>query len=63
MRRSAAPARATAATAGNDAAAVGGGYASTAIGSGRNRWYSEKNWGRRWMVEGVGSGWLLELAV
>jgi hypothetical protein len=40
---------------------VGGGYVSTAIGSGRNRWYSEKNWGRRWMVEGVGSGWWLEL--
>jgi len=42
---------------------VGGGYVSTAIGSGRNRWYSEKNWGRRWMVEGVGSGWWLELSV
>jgi len=40
---------------------VGGGYVSTAIGSGRNRWYSEKNWGRRWMVAGVGSGWWLEL--
>jgi len=26
---------------------VGGGYLSTAIGSGRNRWYSERNWGRR----------------
>jgi hypothetical protein len=42
---------------------VGGGYVSTAIGKGRNRWYSEQNWGRRWMVEGVGSGWWLELAV
>ena len=41
---------------------VGGGYVSIAIGSGRNRWYSEKNWGRRWMVEGLGSGWWLELA-
>jgi hypothetical protein len=40
---------------------VGGGYVSTAIGSGRNRWYSERNWGRRWMVEGLGSGWWLEL--
>ena len=40
----------------------GGGYVTTAIGSGRNRWYSEKNWGRRWMVEGLGSGWWLELA-
>ena len=40
---------------------VGGGFVSTAIGSGRNRWYSECNWGRRWMVEGVGTGWWLEL--
>ena len=40
---------------------VGGSYVTTAIGSGRNRWYSEKNWGRRWMVEGLGSGWWLEL--
>jgi hypothetical protein len=37
-------------------------YVSTAIGSGRKRWYSEQNWGRRWMVEGLGSGWWLELA-
>jgi hypothetical protein len=42
---------------------VGGSYVTTAIGSGRNRWYSEQNWGRRWMVEGVGTGWWLELAV
>jgi hypothetical protein len=41
---------------------VGGGYVSTAIGSGRGQRYSEQNWGRRWMVEGVGSGWWLELA-
>ena len=41
----------------------GGGYVSTAIGSGRNRWYSERKWCRRWMVEGVGSCWWLELAV
>ena len=41
---------------------VGGGYVSTAIGSGRNRWYSERNWGRRWMVEEVGTGWWLELS-
>ncbi len=40
---------------------VGGGYVSTAIGSGRSQRYSERNWGRRWMVEGVGSGWWLEL--
>jgi hypothetical protein len=40
---------------------VGGGYVSTAIGSGRAQRYSERNWGRRWMVEGMGSGWWLEL--
>jgi hypothetical protein len=40
---------------------VGGGYVSTAIGSGKAQRYSERNWGRRWMVEGVGSGWWLEL--
>jgi hypothetical protein len=41
---------------------VGGGYARTAVGSGRAQRYSEGNWGRRWMVEGVGTGWWLELA-
>jgi hypothetical protein len=41
---------------------VGGGYVTTAIGSGKGQRYSERNWGRRWMVEGVGSGWWLELA-
>jgi hypothetical protein len=41
---------------------VGGGDVSTAIGSGLGQRYSEQNWGRRWMVEGVGSGWWLELA-
>ncbi len=41
---------------------VGGGSVSTAIGSGKAQRYSERNWGRRWMVEGVGSGWWLELA-
>ncbi len=40
---------------------VGGGYVSTVIGSGKGQRYSERNWGRRWMVEGVGSGWWLEL--
>jgi hypothetical protein len=40
---------------------VGGGYVSTAIGSGKSQRYSERNWGRRWMVEGPGSGWWLEL--
>jgi hypothetical protein len=29
---------------------------------GRGQCYSERNWGRRWMVEGVGSSWWLELA-
>lgn len=41
---------------------VGGGYVTTAIGSGKGQCYSRKNWGRRWMVEGVGSGWYLELS-
>lgn len=39
-----------------------GGYVSTAIGSGRAQVYSERHWGRRWMVEGPGSGWWLELS-
>jgi hypothetical protein len=43
-----------------------GGYVTTAIGSGKNQRYSEKNWGRRWMVgQGgrfqPGTGWWLEL--
>ena len=41
---------------------VGGGYVSTAIGRGKAQRYSERNWGRRWMVEGPGTGWWLELA-
>jgi hypothetical protein len=41
---------------------VAGGYVNTAIGSGQGLRYSERNWGRRWMVEGEGSGWWLELA-
>lgn len=44
-----------------EASLVGGGYATTAIGSGRDQWYSEKNWGRRWMAEGAGTGWWLEI--
>ena len=42
---------------------VNGGYVTTAIGSGRAQRYSAHNWGLRWMVEGPGSGWWLELAV
>jgi len=42
---------------------VGGGYVSTTIGSGKSQRYSERNWGRRWMVEGVGAGWWLELTM
>ena len=45
-----------------EALLVGGGYVTTAIGSGNVLRYSEKNWGRRWMVEGVGSGWWLDLS-
>ncbi|MCT0225584.1 glycoside hydrolase family protein, partial [Synechococcus sp. CS-1328] len=40
---------------------VNGGYVTTAIGSGKSLRYSERNWGRRWMVEGPRSGWWLEL--
>jgi GH24 family phage-related lysozyme (muramidase) len=41
---------------------VNGGYVSTAIGSGAAQRYSERNWGRRWMVEGDGSGWWIEIS-
>jgi len=41
---------------------VNGGYANTAIGSGQALRYSERNWGRRWQVEGPGSGWWLQLS-
>jgi GH24 family phage-related lysozyme (muramidase) len=40
---------------------VNGGYVSTAIGSGKALRYSERNWGRRWQVEGSGSGWWIQL--
>jgi hypothetical protein len=45
-----------------DANLLAGGYSRTAPCSGRNLRYSERNWGRRWMVEGPGSGWWLELS-
>ena len=41
---------------------VNGGYVRTAIGSGQAQRYSERNWGRRWMVEGAGSGWWIEIS-
>jgi len=41
---------------------VNGGYANTAIGNGQALRYSERNWGRRWQVEGPGSGWWLQLS-
>ena len=37
------------------------GYVSTTIGSGQAQRYSERNWGRRWMVEGGGTGWWIEI--
>ena len=40
---------------------VNGGYVSTAIGSGAAQRYSERNWGRRWQVEGSGTGWWIQL--
>ena len=40
---------------------LAGGYVSTSISRGKELRYSERNWGPRWMVEGPGSGWWLEL--
>nr|BAR35305.1 putative lysozyme (Lysis protein) (Muramidase) (Endolysin) (P13) [uncultured Mediterranean phage uvMED] len=39
---------------------VGGGYATTGSG-GKSIRYSYKNWNPRWMVEGTGSGWGLDV--
>jgi len=41
---------------------VNGGYVSQAINSGQNLRYSERNWGRRWQVEGPGSGWWIQIS-
>lgn len=41
---------------------VGGGYVSTRLGSGRLQRYSARNWGRRWIVDGIGSSWWLKLS-
>jgi GH24 family phage-related lysozyme (muramidase) len=41
---------------------VNGGYVSTALGSGKALRYSERNWGRRWQVEGAGSGWWIQIS-
>jgi GH24 family phage-related lysozyme (muramidase) len=41
---------------------VNGGYVNTAIGSGQALRYSERNWGRRWQVEGPGSGWWIQIS-
>jgi GH24 family phage-related lysozyme (muramidase) len=40
---------------------VHGGYVSQAINSGKNLRDSERNWGRRWQVEGPGSGWWIQI--
>ena len=40
---------------------VNGGYVSTALGSGKALHYSERNWGRRWQVEGIGTGWWIQI--
>ena len=42
---------------------VAGGYVNTAIGSGKAQRYSEQYRGKRWMVEGVGTGWWLDLVI
>jgi GH24 family phage-related lysozyme (muramidase) len=41
---------------------VHGGYVSQAINGGKNLHYSERNWGRRWQVEGPGSGWWFQIS-
>jgi GH24 family phage-related lysozyme (muramidase) len=41
---------------------VNGGYVSQAINSGKSLRYSERNWGRRWQVEGPGSGWWIQIS-
>jgi GH24 family phage-related lysozyme (muramidase) len=41
---------------------VNGGYVNTSIGSGAAQRYSERNWGRRWMVEGAGTGWWIQIS-
>jgi GH24 family phage-related lysozyme (muramidase) len=41
---------------------VNGGYVSTALGSGKALRYSERNWVRRWQVEGAGSGWWIQIS-
>jgi hypothetical protein len=41
---------------------VNGGYVTTSIGRGVGQRYSGRNWGRRWMVEGAGSGWWIEIS-
>jgi GH24 family phage-related lysozyme (muramidase) len=41
---------------------VNGGYVSRANSSGEGLRYSERNWGRRWQVEGPGSGWWLQIS-
>ena len=40
---------------------VAGGYVSEV--GGKRQLYSRRNWSRRWMVEGDGSGWWLELSL
>lgn len=40
---------------------VGGGYVSRAMTAGQFIRYSRKNFGKRWMVEGPGSGWMIRV--
>jgi GH24 family phage-related lysozyme (muramidase) len=40
---------------------VNGGYVTRSIGSGKAQRYSERCWGSRWQVEGVGSGWWIQV--
>jgi hypothetical protein len=39
---------------------VNGGYITNT--SGECMRYSERNWGRRWQIEGPGSGWWIQIS-
>jgi hypothetical protein len=45
-----------------EARLIGVGYVTTTIGTGKELRYSERNRGRRWVAEGPGSGWCLDLS-
>ena len=40
---------------------VAGGYVTNAANSGSSVKYSAKNWEPRWLVEGNGTGWMMDI--